>query len=1225
MRRWLRIGLWMLAGLLLLVMLALGAAWSLLASHSGSRWLLDQVPGLEVQGFQGVLLDQWQAEHLHWQDGETRAQLTAVDMVLDTSCLWRGALCLQQLQVQGLDLQLPETAETEEEPATDLQLPEIHLPFSVEIDRLAVGEFYLNDELLVQDFKLAAHATADRLELSGLSLSHDVYQASLAGSLQLTGDWPLELQLDAGGDVPELGRQQLQLELNGKLQQEVRLQAKLQGALTGRLQAHARPLETDLPASLELVLERLELAHLLPEQLSVSNLQLIADGSLAQGFGWQLDSLLKASQQDFTLEARGKADPGSAVIERLRLAHAEQEYLELQARAGWQDELGATANLEISQFPWQLLAGLDEAPIAIHTGAIEFAYAGDAWQGEIEAELAGPAGDFAVASQLQGDTTQLQADPLLVTAGSGRIQGRVEAGWQDAVTWLASLEIDRLDPAYWLADLPGQLAGTLHSTGRMDDALDMAAELKLNGQLRGQPLHADLAARGKGEAWQVPQLDLRLGDNRIQGQLQLDEKLAGNLNVALPAPDQLLPGASGSLQAEVQLGGSLQQADADLQLSGSKLAYAGQRVRQLQLTGRLRQGQHGSLDLLARGLASGEDFLGRLQLKADGELAAHRLEASLSGPLANAALKLEGALEQDNVHWLGQLQELQVGVENQQWQLEQPLTIDYLHEQHARLAAHCLVSEHGRLCAEGGQQLLPQLQLDYRLREFVLASLQPWLPEGLALDGTLNGEVQLHEQAGSLQGQVQLDAGQGALRMEQEEQRFAWRALTVSADLLPEQVDTRIRLQGAQQGSLLVEARIDPRPQDKPLSGSFQLSQLNLDALHGFVQDIEQLQGRIEGQGRIAGTLLAPEVNGNLRLSDGQIGGGMLPVSLEQLQLDVRVAGQQATLVGNWHSGESGSATLDGQISWLDEPAAGIRLKGRALPVHVQPYADLEVAPDLQIGYGSRGLSVIGSLAVPKGKITVPELPPHSVSVSSDAVVVGRETQEPELNVHMDIAVDVGSERLRFSGFGLTSDVRGNLQVGDNLSGRGALELKNGRFRGYGQKLDLRRARLVFTGPLTQPYIDIEAVRVTGDVTAGLRITGLAEQPQTQIFSEPPMAQEQAMSWLLRGKPLGASEDGNMLADAMVALGMLGAEPMTGRLADSLGIEDFALESEGSGDGTSVVASGQITERLSLRYGVSIFEPGNTLGLRYQLTRRLYLDAASGLANSLDLFYRRNF
>ena len=50
-----------------------------------------------------------------------------------------------------------------------------------------------------------------------------------------------------------------------------------------------------------------------------------------------------------------------------------------------------------------------------------------------------------------------------------------------------------------------------------------------------------------------------------------------------------------------------------------------------------------------------------------------------------------------------------------------------------------------------------------------------------------------------------------------------------------------------------------------------------------------------------------------------------------------------------------------------------------------------------------------------------------------------------------------------------------------------------------------------------------------------------------------------------------------------------------------------------------------LTDRLTLRYGVGVFEPSNTIGLRYRLTKRLFLEAASGLASSLDLFYRRDF
>jgi len=230
--------------------------------------------------------------------------------------------------------------------------------------------------------------------------------------------------------------------------------------------------------------------------------------------------------------------------------------------------------------------------------------------------------------------------------------------------------------------------------------------------------------------------------------------------------------------------------------------------------------------------------------------------------------------------------------------------------------------------------------------------------------------------------------------------------------------------------------------------------------------------------------------------------------------------------------------------------------------------------------------------------------------------------------VKMDIDVEVGQERLRFAGFGLTADLAGRLHIGDNLDARGELNLNNGRYRAYGQRLTIRRAQLLFTGVLTQPYLDIEAIRTVQahDVVAGLRITGSAEQPRVDVFSEPAMSQEQALSYLVLGRPLGAdSGDSNLLAQAALGLGLAGSASITGGLAQRLGIEEFQLDTEGSGAATSVVASGRLSERLTLRYGVGVFEPSNTIALRYQLTRRLFLEAASGLASSLDLFYRRDF
>ncbi len=252
------------------------------------------------------------------------------------------------------------------------------------------------------------------------------------------------------------------------------------------------------------------------------------------------------------------------------------------------------------------------------------------------------------------------------------------------------------------------------------------------------------------------------------------------------------------------------------------------------------------------------------------------------------------------------------------------------------------------------------------------------------------------------------------------------------------------------------------------------------------------------------------------------------------------------------------------------------------------------------------------------------------MKVSEDTVIVGEEAEQADtaLAIGMDIDVEVGEDRLRFSGFGLTADLAGYLHIGDNLDARGELKLNNGRYRAYGQRLTIRRAQLLFTGVLTQPFLDIEAIRriPEDDVVAGLRITGSAEQPRIQVFAEPAMSQEQALSYLVLGRALGAdSGDSNLLANAALSLGLAGSASFTGDLATRLGIDDFQLDTEGSGANTSVVASGRLTERLTLRYGVGVFEPANTVALRYRLTRRIFLEAASGLASSLDLFYRRNF
>ena len=95
MKRWLCCGLFSLLSLLLVLAISLSL---LLGTQGGSRWLLAQVPGLQVDDFNGRLGGSWSAQQLRWQQGENSVQVvlyTATALgLLPALFFWRCSLRL---------------------------------------------------------------------------------------------------------------------------------------------------------------------------------------------------------------------------------------------------------------------------------------------------------------------------------------------------------------------------------------------------------------------------------------------------------------------------------------------------------------------------------------------------------------------------------------------------------------------------------------------------------------------------------------------------------------------------------------------------------------------------------------------------------------------------------------------------------------------------------------------------------------------------------------------------------------------------------------------------------------------------------------------------------------------------------------------------------------------------------------------------------------------------
>ncbi|AMN81594.1 translocation/assembly module TamB domain-containing protein [Pseudomonas azotoformans] len=1218
-----------IAGLAVVAILAvlLLAVWTVLGTQAGSRWALGRVPGLTVENFQGHLGGQWSADHLLWQQDSSRVELKAPTFDWSPACLLRMTLCINQLDVEQVRLQFPPSTEESSGP---IQLPDLKLPLAIQLGDVRVGSLLFNGSEELKGLQLAAHWTAAGMQIDSVHLQRDDLVLDLAGLLQPTGDWPLSVTGNLSLPyAPGGAAWKVALKVEGDLLKTLKLDADSSGYLPAKLTGELQPLADNLPAQVHITADGFKPSADLPDTLQLNQLDLTAKGDLSRGYQLLGKAVLPAEKGPVDLLLQGRVDAKGAQIAGLDLNAGDKQSLKLTAQLDWQQGFSADAKIDWLDFPWhRLYPVIDEPQVALRTFNGEISYKDGNYLGNLKADLDGPAGKFNVVTPFSGDLKQIFLPELKLTAGQGKAEGHLNLQFADGIAWDTALDLSALNPAYWVAELPGTLAGPLRSKGEFkNEQLKLNADLDLKGRLRGQTAVLAVKAEGAGEQWTLANLDIRLGDNRINGSGSLQQRLAGQIDIKLARLAQLWPQLRGQVNGRLDVAGSLNAPQGKLALKGQQLAFADNRLQNLTLDASLDSAQRAKIDLKGSGIQSGDTQVGTLTASAQGDIKNQKVQLDLAGPLVKLALALDGNLDKGN--WRGRLASGDVQAGGQDWKLQAPAKIERMADGKLTFAAHCWVSGPASLCGED-QRLMPEPKLRYHLKQFPIDSLAAFLPKDFAWQGKLNADLQLDLPDSGPKGVVAVDASGGTLRVKDKDQwlDFPYDTLKLETTLNPKRIDTQLNFRGGKLGELMVQAQINPLPKNKPITGNFSLVGLDLAVARPFVPMVETLNGKLNGNGRISGGLLAPQVNGNVNLVGGEISGPELPISLEGLNVQALIAGESVQLNGGWRSGKAGQGSLKGQIDWGQALVVDLSLQGSQLPVTVEPYAVLEVAPDLKISLKNDKLAIAGKVHIPRGDITVRELPPSTVKVSDDTVIIGSQTEEgkPPMAMAMDIDVVVGEDKLNFSGFGLTAKVQGQVHIGDNMDTRGELWLNDGRYRAYGQKLDVRRARLLFAGPLDQPYLDIEAIRKTDDVIAGIRLSGSAEQPTTQIFSEPAMSQEQALSYLVLGRPLSTTgEDNNMLAQAALGLGLMGSAGVTSDLAKNLGIQDFELDTQGSGNNTAVVASGKITEKLSLRYGVGVFEPASTIALRYLLSKKVYLEVASGVASSLDIFYKRDF
>ncbi len=431
-------------------------------------------------------------------------------------------------------------------------------------------------------------------------------------------------------------------------------------------------------------------------------------------------------------------------------------------------------------------------------------------------------------------------------------------------------------------------------------------------------------------------------------------------------------------------------------------------------------------------------------------------------------------------------------------------------------------------------------------------------------------------------------------------------------------------------------------PADTPLQGVLESNVANLGIWGIWVPPGWRLAGRLHTSASFGGTLGAPEVRGEMQGSGLGARNLLQGVNLADGELALTLAGDNARIEKFVFKGGDGQLSLTGNATLGATPTANLHLKADHFRVLGRIDRRLVASGTAELQLDSQHLKLDGEFNVDEGLIDLgrsdaPALDADvqvrrastaasAASAASAERPVAATAPLPLRQAQVALKINLG-QKLRLKGRGLDTGLRGELAVTSpqgKLALRGQVRTEGGTVAAYGQKLEVERGVVTFTGALDNPQLDVLALRPNLDVRVGVQVVGPAQNPRIRLYSEPDLSDYDKLSWLVLGRGpdgLGRSDSAILQGAALALLSGEGQSP-TGALLAGIGLTDLSVrQSEGDTRETIVSLGKQLSRNWYVGYERSVNATTGTWQLIYRLAQRFTLRAQSGSENALDVIW----
>ena len=871
--------------------------------------------------------------------------------------------------------------------------------------------------------------------------------------------------------------------------------------------------------------------------------------------------------------------------------------------------------------------------------------------------------DYIPASQVDlnadGKLYEVTVNKLGIASLDGKSEFVGAVSWKKGANWDVQADLEKMNIGFYVPVMPATLSGKLHSRG-FAGSQGWQVEVPvadLNGSLSSNPISLKGSAiLNQNVLLTVPDLQVRYGENHLNARGVLDDHSDFVLDVDAPNLRGLWSDLSGNVKGHAAISGQFTSPNLDLDLTSSNLHLQGFQLSKASAKGNIKSDPlaKGQFNIKAEQLHYGESVkLRLLDLALSGDEQNHLLTLKSQGEPVAANLQINGHFDRTLEQWKGTLSQAKFDTPIGDVKSNQAIAVSYDNKQtQANIAAHCWQNTDVELCFPQAFNVGKQGNIPFQFKRVNL-DLVNKLIEQDSLKGNLQAQGNVAWFTDKpFQFTAKVDGNHLAFSQKLDYRTFKLDIpkLTLNADIQNNNLVLKTDINVHNQGRVVGDIHLNDLAKNRQLGGTLAIERLSLSIANHLLTSGESVNGEVVSKLSFGGNLEKPLLNGNFNIRNIRTKLKSMPVNITDGDIAVRFHGNNSTLQGKIETSDS-RLNLTGRANWanIEHWTTELNAQANNFNVDIPSMAKLRFSPNITVKANPKELNLSGTVDIPWARIRIDSLPDTAEPVSEDEVILNGPHKSKEelikrefaaktksgMDIRSDLRINIGKD-VSLDAYGLKTNLDGLLSVKQdkgNLGLFGQINLTKGRYASFGQDLLIRKGLISFSGQATQPTLNIEAIRnpeamEDSKITAGVRVIGIADSPEVTIFSEPSKPQDQALSYLLTGRSLessGEAGSSGSIGAALIGLGISKSGKLVGSIGEVFGIQDLNLGTSGVGDKSKVTVSGNITNRLQIKYGVGLFDGLAEVTLRYRLMPQLYFQSVSSTNQVFDLLYKFEF